>query len=128
MNNENPTIILAICALLGLVLRNLFEFIKLRRKGNVIDYKYKFKDYISASWDMMIAQFLCVALLFLVVSNIVTYKPVLQNYLRGLFALGGGLGADIVGAFFNNAEKNIIDKIKNFNPSSNNEDTKNKSL
>lgn len=100
------------CGFLGLLFANIRKIISIRRKGNLIDYNFKISAYLKMDWDVIFSQVVCIIcglLVFKLFSDKSWYK-----YGELIFILIGGIGSELLNTFMSKAEKDVINKIKNY--------------
>lgn len=108
-------IVLFICAITGMLFSNLRKFISLRRKGDVIDYKFTLKNYLTMDWDVMLSQFISIiAALLCWWSVLLPNYPSWDKYAELIFIIYGGAGSEVLNTLMSKAEKDVISKIKDF--------------
>lgn len=100
------------CGLLGLIFANIRKIISIRRKGNLIDYNFKLSSYFNMDWDVIFSQvvvIVCGLMVFKLFSDKSWYK-----FGELIFILIGGIGSELLNTFMSKAEKDVINKIKNY--------------
>ena len=108
-------LILITCAIVGMLFSNLRKFISLRRKGDVIDYKFTIGNYFSMDWDVMLSQLLSIAAALLCWWSVVLPNyPSWDKYAELIFIIYGGAGSEVLNTLMSKAEKDVIAKIKDY--------------
>jgi hypothetical protein len=108
-------LLLFLCAMTGMLFSNLRKFISLRRKGDVIDYRFSLSNYLNMDWDVMLSQFISiVAALLCWWSVILPNYPSWDKYAELIFIIYGGAGSEVLNTLMSKAEKSVIQKIKDY--------------
>lgn len=68
----------------------------LKKRSNVANYKFSFKEYWSSDWNLIIGTFIICAMAIIGLDEILTFRPDIMSYLKWGFAFIGFFAQSVV--------------------------------
>lgn len=104
--------ILLLCGLLGMLFHILAKMQTLKNDFKVANQEFVYSKFFKEELIGILSSVVFIVIMAIVLPEILTFKPVVESYVRILFIMGGALGSWAFGYFLGKSKKyirNVID-------------------
>lgn len=104
--------VLLLAGLLGILFQVLAKMASLKKDFEVANQQFVTSKFFEREWVPIASSICFVLILAVVLPEIITYKPIVEQYVRVLFVFGGAIGSWAFGYALGKSRKyirNVID-------------------
>lgn len=109
----------AICftiSLLGMIFSMFIKGAVLQKKARISNATFSFGKFLADDWLSWAASFIFIIICLFLIDNLLAWKPIVTDYVKGVFVFVGYFGGDLGSKLFSATDarlNNIIDAKTN---------------